>query len=35
MPVTHQTAKSSYYNKEAEHYDKFNEEKSKVINQTI
>lgn len=35
MTIIHQTAKSSHYNKEAEHYDAFNEEKSKVINQTI
>jgi ubiquinone/menaquinone biosynthesis C-methylase UbiE len=35
MAVKHQTAKSSHYNKEADHYDKFNEEKSKIINHTI
>lgn len=33
--VTHQSAKPSHYNKGAEHYDEFNEEKSKAINELI
>lgn len=33
--LSHKTAKPSHYNKEAEHYDQFNEENSKIINQTI
>lgn len=31
----HVTAKPSHYNQESEHYDKFSEEKSTIINQTI
>lgn len=33
--MKHTTAKPSHYNKESEHYDAFNEESSRVINQTI
>lgn len=33
--MKHKTAKPSHYNQEAEHYDQFNEENSKIINQTI
>ncbi|MBN4067062.1 class I SAM-dependent methyltransferase [Simkania negevensis] len=33
--LQHQSAKSSHYNKDAKHYDEFNEEKSAVINRTI
>ena len=33
--MKHVSAKPSHYDKAAEHYDKFNEEKSQVINQTI
>ena len=33
--ATHQSAKPSHYNKGAEHYDEFNEEKSKAINEFI
>lgn len=35
MKSQHSSAKASHYNKEAKHYDEFNEENSKVINQTI
>lgn len=35
MKPSHTTAKPSHYNKEAKHYDQFNEENSKIINQTI
>lgn len=31
----HTTAKPSHYNQESEHYDNFNEQNSRVINQTI
>jgi ubiquinone/menaquinone biosynthesis C-methylase UbiE len=33
--LTHQSAKPSHYNTDAMHYDAFNEEKSRVINQAI
>jgi ubiquinone/menaquinone biosynthesis C-methylase UbiE len=33
--ISHHSAKPSHYNKEAEHYDKFNETNSTQINQTI
>ena len=33
--LSHQSAKPSHYNKEAESYDAFNEKNSEVINQTI
>jgi 2-polyprenyl-3-methyl-5-hydroxy-6-metoxy-1,4-benzoquinol methylase len=33
--VSHSSAKASHYNKQAQHYDSFNEESSKVINHTI
>lgn len=33
--ILHKTAKSSHYNKEADHYDKFNDDNSKIINKTI
>ncbi len=33
--LSHLSAKPSHYTKEAAHYDEFNEENSKVINQTI
>ena len=33
--VSHHSAKPSHYNKEAGHYDKFNEKNSALINQTI
>ena len=35
MKLYHTTAKPSHYNKDAKHYDAFNEEHSKTINQTI
>ncbi|MCX5921779.1 MAG: methyltransferase domain-containing protein [Candidatus Dependentiae bacterium] len=35
MKSSHSSAKASHYNKEAKNYDEFNEENSKVINQTI
>lgn len=35
MKLSHSSAKASHYNKDAKHYDKFNEENSKVINQTL
>ena len=31
----HSSAKPSHYNKEAEHYDEFNEKNSELINHTI
>lgn len=34
-PTSHQSAKPSHYNREAKHYDAFNEENSKLTNQTI
>lgn len=33
--LNHQSAKPSHYNKEADHYDKFNDENSNTINKTI
>jgi len=33
--LPHATAQSSHYDKAAEHYDAFNEKKSRTINQTI
>jgi ubiquinone/menaquinone biosynthesis C-methylase UbiE len=33
--ISHKSAKPSHYNEDAEHYDAFNEENSKIINQTI
>ncbi len=35
MSIIHITAKSSHYDKEAENYDRFNEENSKIVNQCI
>jgi 2-polyprenyl-3-methyl-5-hydroxy-6-metoxy-1,4-benzoquinol methylase len=35
MKLKHTTAKASHYDKEAQHYDSFNEERSAVINKTI
>lgn len=34
-PIPHSSAKQSHYNKDSKHYDEFNEENSRVINQTI
>jgi len=33
--LSHQSAKPSHYNQEAEHYDTFNEENSRIINKTL
>ena len=33
--MKHTTAKETHYDKDAEYYDQFNEERSQVINQTI
>lgn len=33
--LTHQSPKPSHYNKGTKHYDEFNEEKSKAINEFI